>query len=160
MLLTKSPQGASLSVYYEVRDFEKIVVGFIQPLLQKIDPAITIEMTEGENDLYLYINEFTYSEEGKYPYSSDTLHKIRELGFSEDGYENLENALRLMCPGRVVSFTVDVRQEGVIVEFGGEGSEILRDVEKLFNDIDNLNREETAQRVGVLYKKLKELNWK
>lgn len=158
MLFKNSPHGASLSVHYEVNEFMSLVKDFITPYLQTIDPAIEVDMSAGEFDLYLYIEGLGWEDTDRY--ELDTIDKLAAAGFGMDGGENLEEALRLMCPGRSVKYTLDARTNEVILESYGEGKQLLEAVENLYESLDDLNREEAAELIALLYQKVKQLNWR
>ena len=156
MLLENSPHGAVLSTFYELDKFKSVVVDSVLPHLHKIDKSITVEITEGEYDLYFYIDGWSWE---ACTLKESVVNKLKDMGFSSDGGENLETALALISPNRTISYTMDARMDGVILEFGGEGNEFAKELEELFNEIGSLNRNETANRIGLLYKKIKDMRW-
>lgn len=157
MLLENSPHGASISVYYEANELTSRVLDFIRPLIYNIDPSIQVDVDVNHHDIDLYIGDM---DQGPNTYPKDIQDKLYALKFSESTLENFERALQLMCPNRSVSYTYDSNTNGVILEFGGEGSRIIERLNRLYENIDSLNRDETADEIALLIKELNKLKWR
>lgn len=156
MLFTNSPQGASLSVHYEVEIFIDLVTEFIEPFLQKIDPEITINISQGEHYMYLYLDGLGWDE---ISYDDKTIDKLHEAGFGMDGLQNMNRAITLMCPNRSVTHELDSRGENVCLRARGDGQSVLEAIESIYNSLDDITRADAAKLISSLHKQVRELNW-
>lgn len=160
MFLNQCKNGTVLSTYYTKAEFEKIVSDFLDPMFEKIHKDISYRIEYLNSDVHIDFPVFVDNMEYWTPAEDAELKALEDAGFSEHGHENFEKILEQMCPGEEITTLVDQNNETVTMEFYGKGNEIITMLDDLYNELPNLDRDDTALVIAKMHKLLKkEWNW-
>lgn len=160
MLLEKSPRSSTTAVYYDYNEFLPIMHEFLEDLWKTHDPMIhhEINFTDGgQVEVVIPCIEANYN--GPI-IKKKAIADLIDIGFNDDGVNNFDVAMNLMHPTRNPSVTLDAAVDGLIVEFSGEGRKFLEQMDKFYENVGNMNREEAAAEIARLATILrKDLKW-